>query len=64
MLPAINVVNDALMTGDLSFGAAYYEWLIKWHLYLHVHCSCSTGPASVLLVVWVVCCIPAILKAD
>ena len=33
VLPAINVVNDALFTGDLSLGKKYFTYLTKYHLY-------------------------------
>ena len=33
VLPAINVVNDALFTGDLSLGHRYFTDLVKYHLY-------------------------------
>jgi alpha-L-rhamnosidase len=33
VLPAINVVNDALFTGDLSLAPSYYDALVEWHLY-------------------------------
>ena len=33
VLPLINVVNDALFTGDLSGAVRYYDYLLKYHVY-------------------------------
>jgi hypothetical protein len=48
VLPAINVVNDALFTGDLTFGHKYFDDLKKYHLYQHM--LNRSGPAAGLIV--------------
>lgn len=56
VLPAINVVNDALFTGDLRPGNRYFDDLVMWHLYqdmidssgLVVDSSCGNRTGSCL----------------
>lgn len=34
MLPALNVVNDVLFTGETTLGDRYFDWLTQFHVYL------------------------------
>ena len=49
VLPAINVVNDALYTGDLGPGKTYLDSLVHYHLYGHM-LNASGTPAAGLVI--------------
>ena len=49
VLPAINVVNDALFTGDLRLAHQYFDPIVEWHLYKHMINSSGTLAAGLVV---------------
>ncbi len=49
VLPAINVVNDALFTGDLRLAHKYLEPLLEYHLYQHMINDTGTVGAGLVV---------------